>query len=218
MMKRDERQYWHTVHLKYAKRDWITKPTLFAKQVVKFIPQKGKLLDLGTGQGQDAFYFANQGYEVTGVDFSEYSIQQARKRLSTNHALSIFFEVMDLSQPLPYSQNSFDVIYSHLALHYFSKDRTRELFDEIFSILKPNGIIAALTNTVEDPEIVNLKKISEDYYATAEGLQKRFFSPETLAQYTKKFETIVLDSKGETYKDEIKTLIRFIGRKPAKDM
>ena len=34
------------------------------------IKQKGKLLDLGCGQGRDAIALAKIGFEVTGIDYS----------------------------------------------------------------------------------------------------------------------------------------------------
>ncbi len=75
-------------------------------------------------------------------------------------------------------------------------------------------MIAIMVNTKSDPEISQSKLISEDLYETPSGLIKRFFDEDSLLKFTSnKFETILLDSKGETYKDEIKTLIRYIGKK-----
>ena len=39
-------------------------------------PYKGKLLDLGCGQGRDAIALARLGYSVTGIDNSKVGIQQ----------------------------------------------------------------------------------------------------------------------------------------------
>ena len=46
--------YWQKQHQKYSTFDWITKPTMFAQQIVNFLPENGKLIDLGAGQGQDS--------------------------------------------------------------------------------------------------------------------------------------------------------------------
>lgn len=81
--------------------------------------------------------------------------------------------------------------------------------------MKSGGIIASLFNTIEDPEIDNpqFKKIEEGYYQDPFGLSKRYFSTSYLETMTRElFIPIVLDNKGETYKDEIKPLIRFIGK------
>ena len=48
-------EYWNKKHLeKYSKANWVSKPSIFAEQAVKFFPKVGKLLELGTGQGGDA--------------------------------------------------------------------------------------------------------------------------------------------------------------------
>jgi len=43
------------------------------------ITQKGKLLDLGCGQGRNAIALAKLGYEVTGIDYSIIGIEQLKK-------------------------------------------------------------------------------------------------------------------------------------------
>jgi len=200
--------YWSKKHTKYSQEDWIRKPTIFATQVVSYFPKSGKLLDLGAGQGQDSIYFANYGYQVTAVDFAQYALDQI-----TNHGIE---KVMaDFSQPLPFQPESYDIIYSHLGLHFFNVKRTQELFEEIYGILKPGGIFAMLINTVDDPEFGQGEKIENDYFEI-NGLRKRFFSVESMAEFASKFETILLDDHGESHKDAIKILIRFVGRKPVK--
>ena len=39
-------------------------------------PEKGKVLDLGCGQGRDAIALARLGYSVTGIDNSQVGIDQ----------------------------------------------------------------------------------------------------------------------------------------------
>jgi len=123
---------------------------------------------------------------------------------------------VDLSRPLPFGPGSFDIVFSHLSLHYFPLVRTRELFEEIFTLLKPGGIFATLANTVDDPEIKRSEPIEPDYYLTPSGIPKRFFSIDSMGKFTSGFETLLLDAHGQTHKDQINTLIRFVGRKPLK--
>ena len=49
--------FWNEKHIDYSSKNWINKPTIFAQEVVSFFPRRGKLLDLGAGQGQDSRYF-----------------------------------------------------------------------------------------------------------------------------------------------------------------
>lgn len=197
--------YWLKKHTKYLDEDWINKPTIFATQIVEYLPKSGNLLELGCGQGQDSKYFANLGYEVTATDFSQFALDQIKDtRIKT--------KILDLNNELPFEKGSFDVVYSHLALHYFDQNRTQKLFDEIYNVLKPGGIFATLTNTIKDPEIKDGRLLEPEYYEF-DTIKKRFFSVNSMQELTKKFEPRILDANGETHKDEIKTLIRFVGEK-----
>ena len=58
------RKYWAEIHRKYARESWIDKPTLFAQNAINYFPSKGKLLELGAGRGQDAYFFAPTGIRL----------------------------------------------------------------------------------------------------------------------------------------------------------
>lgn len=204
---------WNEQHLKYAKTDWINKPSLFSQQVVKFFPKTGKVLDMGCGQGQDSRFFSEHGYGVVGIDFSNDGIRFAKTK-SGNYK-NLDFKVGDISEKLPFEDSSFDVVYSHLALHYFSKEKTKEIFDEIYRVLKKEGVLTILVNSVNDPEYQKGSKIEDDYFIIG-GMKKRYFSKESIKEYVSGFEVLVSDEKGETYKDRaigVSNLTQFVGRK-----
>lgn len=206
------KSYWDRVHKnKYNQADWSQKPSIFAIQAVEYFPRSGTLLEIGTGQGGDADFFQLQGYKVTATDYSENAVTSARERVK-----NVDFQTIDTAQGLPFSDNSFDVIYSHLALHYFDAETTRKVFADIHRILKSGGIFATLANTIEDPEIVeySYEKLDDGFYRDPRGIEKRYFSVKTMAAFTNGlFQPLLIDNEGATYKDEIATLIRFIGKK-----
>lgn len=208
------KDYWKKTHEIYSKKDWISNTTIFAQFVVGYFPKNGKILDLGAGQGQDSRYFAKLGYDVISTDVSDEALKISKEN-AEKAGLNIKFMELDISSKLPFDDNSFDIVYSHLALHYFTDEKTREIFTEIHRVLKPQGILASLFNTIEDAETTDSSytPIEKDYYKSPEGLLKRYFSVDYLKDIASKlFTPIVLDNKGETYKDEIKTLIRFVGK------
>ncbi|MEK7168483.1 MAG: class I SAM-dependent methyltransferase [Patescibacteria group bacterium] len=207
----DNKLYWSEKHKKYSTQDWITKPTIFAKFAINYFQKEGNLLDLGAGQGQDSRFFTEKGYDVTATEYSETAIDLAKL---IEPELNIKYLVHDLNDKLHFDDETFDIVYSHLSIQFFNNETTERIFNEISRVLKNNGIIAIMVNSKTDPEVDLSKQISEDLYETPNGLIKRFYSEESLSKFTSgKFETIILDSNGATYKDEIKTLIRFIGRK-----
>lgn len=206
------KQNWDTQHLKYVSTDWIDKPSIFAQKAVKFFPKTGKVLDVGCGQGQDPRFFVEHGYEVIGIDFSDQGIKIAKEK---SKGIKIEFRVMDIAELLPFSDEYFDIVYSHLAIHYFDKLRTKSIFNELSRILKKGGILAIFVNSINDREYGTGTKVEEDYFLIG-NMRKRYFSKESLSSFTNGFETLVLDEEGETYKDRVigvSGLVRFIGKK-----
>ena len=124
-------------------------------------------------------------------------------------------EKLDLEQPFRLNNEEFSVVYAHLALHYFDAKTTERIFEDIYNILKPNGVLAFLVNSVDDPECETGKKIEENFFET-DGTRKRFFNVKDAKKFAHDFEVILADNNGETYKDTAKgihNLIRFVGRK-----
>lgn len=203
---------WSKLHQNYQDTDWINKPSIFAEFAIKFFSKNGKILDLGAGQGQDSRYFAEKGFEITSTDISDIALEINKSKNQNNQ---IKIEKLDLTKPFPFEDKSFDVVYAHLSLHYFTKEETYKIFNEITRVLKPSGILAFLVNSTSDTEYSTGIKIEEDFFKVGEN-SKRYFSTQSTKEFIKDFEIILLDDQGETYKDRekgIHNLIRFIGRK-----
>lgn len=202
----DLQSFWRKKLGKYADADWSKQPSIFVQEVEQYFPKNCSILELGAGLGQDSKYLANKGYKILATDISEFS-----KEIATTE-----FKLVDMANPLPFDENSFDVVYSHLGIHYFDKARTIQLFSEIKNIIKTGGILAVLVNSTDDPEIVDYQEIEKDYYIDDVELKKRFFSVESLKEMLVGFEIILLDNQGVSRKDEIKNvsgLIRLVAKK-----
>lgn len=202
---------WANLHENYKKRDWVSKPSIFAEEAIKYFSKVGKVLDLGAGVGQDSIYFTQKGYEVTATDLDTTKLQENFSEKN----LSIYTQKVDLRETLPFEDDSYDVVYAHLSLHYFDKHTTEKIFADIFRVLKPGGILAFFTNSTDDPEYNTGKRLEADYFEI-DGVPKRYLNVKTAKEFAKNFEVIIADNQGETYKDsaqDIHNLIRFIGRK-----
>ncbi len=208
-------QYWDKKLEKYATADWANAPSLFAEWAISLFPPAGMFLELGAGHGQDSRFFAEKGYKVISTDFSKAGLEYNRAKLPPELEKQVSIQLIDIAEPLPFGDGVFDVVYSHLALHYFDHKTTESIFREVHRVLKAGGILALLLNSTSDPEYGQGIKIEDDLFEI-EGIQKRYFSIDSIRLYASDFREIVADNKGETYKDRAKGteyLIRSIGRK-----
>jgi len=209
--------FWHDLSTRYSKEDWAKVPSIFAQEVKTYLPVGARILELGCGQGQDGLWFAEKENEmsVLATDLEPSALENAKAMKAERGIGTIEFEQLDLAQPSRFEDETFDVVYSHLALHYFDKKTTDQIFSEIYRVLRPEGIVAFLVNSVNDPEYKTGNEIEPDYFETA-GTKKRYFSASTAHEFAKNFNVIVCDENGETYKDSAKgvhSLVRFVGKK-----
>lgn len=109
-------RWFYDLMYRTTKPDWdsgITPP-----EVMGFVEQnrsRGRALDLGCGTGTNAIYLAQQGFEVTAIDFSPKAIDLARaKALPAD--LQIDFQVGDVSR-LDNLYEPFDLILDIGCLH-----------------------------------------------------------------------------------------------------
>jgi malonyl-CoA O-methyltransferase len=73
------------------------------------------VLDLGCGTGRHALWMAAAGATVTGADFSEGMLAEARAKPG---AAAIHFLRCDLHEPLPFQDGAFDLVVSGLVLEH----------------------------------------------------------------------------------------------------
>lgn len=191
-MKKD---YWDKQHTKYKEEDWIDLPSIFAEFAIKYFPESGRILELGAGQGQDSRYFAKHGYYVVSTDNNPVALKESKEKLEEQKLNNIELENVLLGHKLPYKDGEFDVVYAHLSLHYFDDKTTKAVFNEIYRVLKKDGIFAFFTNSTSDPEYKSGTMLENDLFEI-EGKQKRFFTVESAKQYAASFTPIVADNNG----------------------
>ncbi|MBP5735260.1 MAG: class I SAM-dependent methyltransferase, partial [Candidatus Methanomethylophilaceae archaeon] len=79
-------------------------PATWRGNTVIPVPNSGKALDLGCGNGKTVSTLLDAGYTVTGVDFSSVAIEQCRERFKKSE-----FTVASVCD-LPFEDDTFDYI------------------------------------------------------------------------------------------------------------
>jgi len=86
---------------------WGSRPNRFLEEEAAGL-SPGRALDLACGQGRNAVWLAESGWEVTGVDFSAVAVEQARG-VAQKRGVSVEWVVADLLDYRPEPQ-AYDLV------------------------------------------------------------------------------------------------------------
>lgn len=204
------KKFWDSKYLNGEEYEKIDKVSDFVLFSADYFKDKGKVLELGAGTGEDAKFLADKNFRVNASDFSQQAVNKLKKFSNNKFEVS----ALDIKKHFPFKDSSFDGVLANLVIHYFDDQTTQRIYDEIYRVLKSGGIVAVLLNSKKDPDYGVGKKIGEDFYEPLPGRPKRFFTKETLVPFISKFQILLLDEKGIDNRRVYKTdLIRFIGKK-----
>lgn len=110
------------------------------------LPASGRALDVATGGGHTALYFARLGWEVTASDITPAMLENTRQLIEESG-----FTVTTSLHPaesLPYEDGSFDLVSCRVAAHHFSD--VPAFVREVARVLKPGGYFLLIDGSVPD--------------------------------------------------------------------
>jgi SAM-dependent methyltransferase len=136
-MKTDQKR-WND---RFGKREFALgkEPNPFLKKHIRLLP-KGRALDIASGEGRNAVFLAQNGFEVDAVDISEKGVRKAKK-LAREKGVKMNTFLVDLDQ-YPIEKERYDLI----ANFYFLR---RRLIPRIKKGLKKGGRVVFETYLLE---------------------------------------------------------------------
>lgn len=136
---------------------------------------KKKLLDIGCGTGKYGQALIQKGFDVIGIDKSPSQISEAKKVINAQEGNAI---------DLPYKSESFDVCIMIMMIHHMNQKERALAFDEIYRVLKKDGVLIIKTASHEDLK----HRISSRFFPEALKIDlKRYPEIETIQDELSKF-------------------------------
>jgi len=102
------------------------------QKFMNLIPRK-RVLELGCGSGDHAYYFSQKGLDVTCVDLSEEMIKICKEK-------NLKAYVMDIEN-LDFEEESFDGIWAVTSLLHVPKSKINSVIKKLHDILRGDGVI-----------------------------------------------------------------------------
>ena len=146
----------HTKNIALSGADSLYFAEHKVKQIEKFERDENvRLLDIGCGDGASSFFFQRifSSWQLEGIDVSEESIGAAKNR----NIPSADFQVYN-GLNVPFTDNSFDVVFIAAVLHHISFDLHYQLLQEIYRVLKPGGRLYVFEHNPLNPVTRHLVK------------------------------------------------------------
>ncbi len=121
-----------------------------------------KGLEMCCGKGRSVIWLAKQKIKMTGFDFSENAIKEAKRRSKLAGVDSnAHFMVQDATKRWAFDSNTFDFVIDCFATTDIESDEGRNFArDEAIRVLKPGGYLLVYTLSTENEFHSEMMKIS----------------------------------------------------------
>lgn len=157
-----------------------SKASVILKDILSQYSPKSKILEIGCGEGQNAMFLKQQGFDVIASDVSSEAISWCKNLAKNNNIDSDMFFVLDILNNN--FSKKFDVIYSVSTLHMLVLDDDRKKFwDFIYDHLKNDGsaVVTVMGDGVKERDNCDISKAFDI-------IEKRYFDSDTMTLTDKK--------------------------------
>ena len=154
-----------------------------------YFPAGIKVLDAGCGEGRNLHWFLKQGYEVWAMDQNAAAIRMLRfvaNSLQKGYPLERFSTAG--GEALPYADENFDAVISSAVLHFAeNEDHFRQMWKELYRVLKPGGTLFVRTATSLGMKAGELQHTDAEQHLLPDGSYRFLLTEELLASLLKDY-------------------------------
>ena len=127
------------------------KPSRDVVDLADKLPPGGRVLDLGCGDGRNALFLAERGFDTTAVDISRAGIDKLQA-VAADRGVVVQAHVQDMRE---YAfEGPFDLIVSHGCLHFLERESWGVVLGRVQTSTAAGGynVISVFTDVVPAPE------------------------------------------------------------------
>jgi ubiquinone/menaquinone biosynthesis C-methylase UbiE len=148
-----DKKYWDNYDHQHGKDTKSTEPSSFAQFCLDnfFTDKKLNIVELGSGNGRDAIFFAHHGHDVVAIDQSTTALDIKKKSLDAKLNLLLKAQALDFTKEDYTQYEKIDIFYSRFTLHSITKSEEVSLLPNIFRALTSNGLFCIEVRTTKDP-------------------------------------------------------------------
>lgn len=200
----------------YKKDDAPTFHSSFAGYVLKYVKGvQGPLMELGCGNGRDAFYFLSEGIDVWACDLSEQAIEKVNAIQKNFSPQCHFFRADFGSLPVDKFNDFFGSVYSRFTLHAVDKPTATQALKWSYQSLKKGGQLFIEARSVNSSMYGVGTPVGKDEFIN--GHYRRFIRQnelvEELNSYGFKIVSAEEVSNASQFQNDNPVLIRLIAQK-----
>ncbi|MCK9592583.1 MAG: class I SAM-dependent methyltransferase [Methanoregula sp.] len=145
----------------------------------------GSVLDIGCGTGEHALFFAQEGYEVWGIDSAPLAIQKAQEK-AARRGLLVHFCVLN-ALDLSLLNRKFDTATDSGLFHTLSDEDRPVFVHNLAAALSPGGKYFMLCFSNEEPDGYGPRRITKREIQDSfhEGWSINYIRPATFESRTR---------------------------------
>lgn len=190
------KEFIHPKHF-LNKKPWFT----------NYIAKGDMVLDLGSGNGQNAIKAARLAKAVVGLEKDEDLIEMARRIAKSSKIKNTAFKKGDLEKKLDIKNGTFDkVIFLDVLEHLYKRDQA---LDEIHRVMKPRGLLIVGVPNKD----TSWKKLQRSYgvCSFSDPDHKIEFSQSSIKNLLKKHKFKIVNFDYDSYDTPLRPVFDIIG-------
>ena len=168
--------------------------------MIKLLPKipKGKVLDIGAGEGRNSIFLAKNGFKVEAIDLTKQGLKKLTNYAKQHH-LKIITKAIDIRR-FNFTNNRYSLVLAINSLNFLKLSEVKEIIKRINKSLLPQGIFYLIVISIKDPVCrrckKNLKMIEKNtFFIPKISSYRHFFSKQELLSLFEPFKIIEITEK-----------------------